>query len=277
MSTGPTVVLLVGSKTVPAWFRDTVSRAVEESDATISSVVVAKGDGSAPEKSIRFYLEDIHKKGSWTLVALGRKLFNSLSGPLPQLRRHPVTDIDGISAEDIVEASVTSSGDYGCEFSDDVVQSLASADVALHWGIGILKGAALSAPTHGIWGYHHGDIRRYRGGPPGVWEFVEGKSETGVTLQRYTEELDAGGIIANRTIPIEDARTWREIRARQCDTAVPLFSEGLRSSPESSFEPTTVDSLGEVYSRGDIDWRTTLSYIRRSIVGYSKAIADELM
>ena len=50
-------------------------------------------------------------------------------------------------------------------------------DVLICLGFRILKGDILYASRLGIWSYHHGDSRIYRGGPPGFWEVMEGHPE----------------------------------------------------------------------------------------------------
>ena len=69
-------------------------------------------------------------------------------------------------------------------------------DVLLRFGFRILRGDVLEVARHGIWSYHHGDSARYRGGPPHLWELVEGNPISGVVLQRLNEELDAGFVLA---------------------------------------------------------------------------------
>ena len=69
-------------------------------------------------------------------------------------------------------------------------------DLLIRIGFRILHGSILSAARHGVWSFHHGDNRRYRGGPPGVWEVLQDHPESGVTLQRLTEELDGGEVLA---------------------------------------------------------------------------------
>ena len=67
-------------------------------------------------------------------------------------------------------------------------------DVLVRFGFGIVKGPMLDLPTHGVWGFHHGDEEKFRGGPPGFWEIMHDDPVTGAVLQRLTEKLDAGRI-----------------------------------------------------------------------------------
>jgi hypothetical protein len=67
--------------------------------------------------------------------------------------------------------------------------------VLIRLGFRILRGGILTAAPHGVWSYHHGDNDRYRGGPPGFWEVMEGTPVTGTILQRLTEALDDGQVL----------------------------------------------------------------------------------
>lgn len=68
-------------------------------------------------------------------------------------------------------------------------------DVLLRFGFNILRGEILEVPRHGVWSYHHGDNRLFRGGPPFFWEMFERQPTTGVILQILTEDLDGGYVI----------------------------------------------------------------------------------
>lgn len=81
------------------------------------------------------------------------------------------------------------------EASDLAAIKRHAPDVLLRFGFDILRGEILDLPTHGIWSYHHGDEEHYRGRPVGFWEIVDGEPVTGVTLQRLSEELDAGPVL----------------------------------------------------------------------------------
>ncbi len=89
-------------------------------------------------------------------------------------------------------------------------------DVLVRIGFRILRGDVLRSARHGVWSFHHGDSRRYRGGPAGVWEVLEDAPESGVTLQRLTEELDGGEVLARATAATSQfsgTRNWRTLLA----------------------------------------------------------------
>ncbi len=72
-------------------------------------------------------------------------------------------------------------------------------DVILRFGFRILRGDILTAARYGVWSFHHGDNRQYRGAPAMFWEMYESNRECGVTLQILTENLDGGKAIYRTT------------------------------------------------------------------------------
>ncbi len=77
----------------------------------------------------------------------------------------------------------------------DAIRAL-DLDVILRFGFNIIRGDILSAARHGVWSFHHGDSERYRGGPPLLWELIEGNPLSGAVLQRLDESLDAGTVLS---------------------------------------------------------------------------------
>jgi len=122
-------------------------------------------------------------------------------------------------------------------------------DFILRFGFGIIKGDILKAPKYGIWSFHHGDPKKYRGGPPGFWEVLKGDSVNGVILQQLTEKLDGGLLLKEgsfKTIShsysnnlyqlLEGSKIWpsqvvqsilldsaQELRSRQIETSAPIY------------------------------------------------------
>jgi hypothetical protein len=70
-------------------------------------------------------------------------------------------------------------------------------DFVLRFAFGIIRGEILDVPRFGVWSYHHGDLEKYRGVPPGFWEIHHRDPVSAVTLQRLTDRLD-GGVVLHR-------------------------------------------------------------------------------
>ena len=86
-------------------------------------------------------------------------------------------------------------------FNDTDIQTIkdTNLDVIIRFGFSIIRGDIHNTARLGIWSFHHGDNRLYRGGPPGIWELIKGKAEIAVTLQQLNDVLDCGNTIGRFT------------------------------------------------------------------------------
>ena len=133
--------------------------------------------------------------------------------------------------------------------SVELMRSL-EPDLIFRSGFGIIKEPVLSLAPRGVLSYHHGDIRRYRGQPVAFWELYLGEREMGVTLQLLAEELDAGAVVAERTVPVHRSDTWRRLERRAYETGVEMLREACVAISRDMVEPLTVpkSELGELYT-----------------------------
>lgn len=67
----------------------------------------------------------------------------------------------------------------------------------------LLPNALLEHPPYGSINVHASLLPELRGGAPIHSAIIEGKKETGITIMYMVEKLDAGAMIAQRAIPIE--------------------------------------------------------------------------
>ncbi|WP_088809505.1 MULTISPECIES: methionyl-tRNA formyltransferase [Listeria] len=68
----------------------------------------------------------------------------------------------------------------------------------------ILPNNLLALPKKGAINVHASLLPEYRGGAPIHYAVMDGKAETGVTIMYMVEKLDAGDMIAQRSMPITD-------------------------------------------------------------------------
>lgn len=264
--------LLLGTETIPHWFMRALEIATKEDNITVSLIIQADQPDGGGDVDL---VADIRQKKSWTLVAALQKLSDIVFEPPAYDVGYSIENLPFLEDVPVRRTTVETSGEYGYEFSDtDVGVLQQEADVGVHFGIGILRGRVLEAPKWGVVGFHHGDIRDYRGGPPGFWEFVHGSSKTGVTVQRFTETLDGGEILALEEVPIDDASTWREVRERQGTVAEQMLAQAIENLCDPGFKPESPDKLGPVYSTGQRNWQVTARYIYREFLGRSRSILD---
>ena len=86
----------------------------------------------------------------------------------------------------------------------------------------------LAIPPHGIVNVHPSLLPRYRGAAPVPRAIAAGDTETGVTILYLSEELDAGDIILQKTVPIGPEDTTRTLTARLAGEGAALLAEALR-------------------------------------------------
>ena len=79
-------------------------------------------------------------------------------------------------------------------------------DFVLRFGFKVIRGAILECARHGVWSFHHGDERAFRGSPAGFWELFHDRPDTGVILQRLGERLDNGTVLCRGNF--RSAITW---------------------------------------------------------------------
>jgi methionyl-tRNA formyltransferase len=112
----------------------------------------------------------------------------------------------------------------------DVLASLSAArpDVIAVAAFGqFLPRAVREMPPLGCVNVHASLLPRYRGAAPIAWALIRGETETGVTIMRITEGMDAGPMLLQRAIPIgpeEDAGTLHD---RLADLGASALSEAL--------------------------------------------------
>ena len=70
----------------------------------------------------------------------------------------------------------------------------------------ILPKELLDAPPLGCINVHASLLPAYRGGAPIHQAIIDGQKKTGVTIMYMAEKLDAGDIISQSEVPIEDRR-----------------------------------------------------------------------
>ena len=79
---------------------------------------------------------------------------------------------------------------------------------------------------------HGALLPQYRGANPIQWALINDERETGVTLHRLTEAIDAGDILSQRRVEIGFGDTWRDVQARIAEATERLLAEDLADALE---------------------------------------------
>ncbi len=115
-------------------------------------------------------------------------------------------------------------------------------------GFGIIREPLLSVCPKGILSYHHGDMRKYRGMPPGLWELYHGEKEMGITVQKMAAGLDCGVPIEEKHIPIYPSDTLGTLTARWKTEDEGMLHAALKKMADPDFTPAPIQEFGRVYT-----------------------------
>ncbi|MEI7346503.1 bifunctional UDP-4-amino-4-deoxy-L-arabinose formyltransferase/UDP-glucuronic acid oxidase ArnA [Dickeya chrysanthemi] len=91
----------------------------------------------------------------------------------------------------------------------------------------LLSDAILQSATHGAYNLHGSLLPRYRGRAPLNWALVNGETETGVTLHRMVTRADAGNIVAQQRVAIDESDTALSLHRKLRDVADQLLKDAL--------------------------------------------------
>lgn len=255
------VALLVSSDRLAAWKLDALSHLLEHADVELTLVVM---DERTADRDRLQTLQRAVALREWAVVGAVRALHKRVRGPLPELERRPLVSIPGVEDAEYVGCIPLTVDGWKHALPENVVERLRETDVAIRFGFGFLTGAALDAPRYGVLSFHHGDLREYRGQPMGFWEYVNGESEAGVTLQRLNETLDGGEIAVIERVDISDAGTWGEVRSRLLSASEPMLTRGVARLRDGRplDRPETLGTL-HTLPRG----RPVVTYVVRTLEG----------
>ncbi|QLG28748.1 methionyl-tRNA formyltransferase [Halorarum halophilum] len=197
--------------------------------------------------AVRLFFDVLERERAWTFVIAEKKLAEEFGTRVEPSRRIHVDDIALFDDADVRRVSPVKDGNWN-ELPPDAVEAVGeSCDVGMRYGFGLLKGDVLEVPEYGVLSFHPADIRLYRGmGPPQA--YLDGRDRMGVTLQRLTEDIDAGEIIAYAETDVDDGATLWEIYDELHDLQANTLATGIENLRDPSIEPTVPDSLGPYYS-----------------------------
>lgn len=105
----------------------------------------------------------------------------------------------------------------------------------------IFPEALINAFPLGVLNVHYSLLPKYRGASPLEGALLAGETETGVTIQKMVKELDAGDIIAQESIAINESETARELRPRLIHMGAELLVKTLPDYLGSKIAPHEQD------------------------------------
>ena len=140
----------------------------------------------------------------------------------------------------------------------------------------LLSDEILQCAEKGAFNLHGSLLPKYRGRAPLNWALVNGETETGVTLHRMVKRADAGNILAQQKVAIEDQDNALTLHRKLTQAAVqllgdvlPRLREGEVSEwPQDESQATRVDR--RTAEDGRIDWNQPAQTIHNLV----RAVTD---
>lgn len=113
------------------------------------------------------------------------------------------------------------------EFLERLGDLAPDVGVVVSYGV-IMSKDLLALPRHGCINAHASLLPMYRGASPIQSAIRDGRNETGITLIRLMEELDAGDILLQEKHPIGDRITAGELREELAELSGKVLVQGLK-------------------------------------------------
>ena len=146
-------------------------------------------------------------------------------------------------------------------------------DAAVVVAYRILPREVFDLPPLGTLNIHPSLLPKYRGPAPLNWAIIEGETETGVSVIRITERVDAGGVVLQRRFPLGPDETSEELGERASRIGGEMILEALDGLAAGTLQPLIQDE--SLVTRapkldrdsGLIDWKMTASEVHNLVRG----------
>jgi len=125
----------------------------------------------------------------------------------------------------------------------------------------VLSPEILALARRGAYNVHGSLLPRYRGRAPANWVLIHGETETGLTLHRMVAKVDAGPIVAQVVVPIDESDNIATLYAKMAPAAARLMAGVWPALAAGQAKETPQDERQASYfgrrrpDDGLIDWR----------------------
>ncbi|MFC7372119.1 methionyl-tRNA formyltransferase [Fictibacillus iocasae] len=112
----------------------------------------------------------------------------------------------------------------------------------------ILPNAVLDAPPFGCINVHASLLPEYRGGAPIHKSILDGKKKTGITIMYMVEKLDAGDILSQKEVQIEENDHTGTLHDKLSAAGAELLSETIPQLAEGKIKAVPQDAEKVTYA-----------------------------
>ena len=154
-------------------------------------------------------------------------------------------------------------------------ESRAEVGISVNWKT-LIREPLLSEFRHGIINAHTGDLPRYRGNATPNWAILNGESKIVLTLHRMVAELDAGPILLQAALAIDESTYIADVYAFEDETCPALFADAIDQLAAATLIPREQEEAGALrcYPRlardNRIDWSQSATQIARLVRAMSR-------
>jgi methionyl-tRNA formyltransferase len=162
------------------------------------------------------------------------------------------------------------------EFADQLKAFDADLFVVVAYGE-ILKQNLLDIPKRGCINIHASLLPKFRGAAPIQRSLMQGETETGITIIEMSLQMDAGDILAIKSLPVPIEMVFGELEVKLSDLAVELLFKTVRQFEEGSVVRTPQDHQLATFApkltaeEEKIDWTRSAEQIHNQIRALSPA------
>lgn len=160
----------------------------------------------------------------------------------------------------------------GAEFLEQIRALDPEISVVVAYGQ-ILRREVLEAPPLGSINLHASLLPELRGAAPINWAIIRGHAETGVTVMRMVEQMDAGPILVQHPEPVGPDERASDLAARLSEMGAAALIEALALLEADLLEEVEQDHARATYAprllreHARIDWSLDADAVGRWIRG----------
>ncbi|MDI6861496.1 MAG: methionyl-tRNA formyltransferase [Caldisericia bacterium] len=138
----------------------------------------------------------------------------------------------------------------------------------------IIPQRVLNIFEKGIINVHPSLLPKYRGPNPIRWQILNGEKKSGITIIKLTKEVDAGPILTQKEISVEESDNYTNLTKKLIEIgkealieALELIEEGKESWIEQKGESTYAPKFENDFEK--LDFKMDGEYLRRKILSLS--------
>lgn len=136
-----------------------------------------------------------------------------------------------------------------------------------------LNSAVLNIPKRGTVNVHGSLLPKYRGAAPIQWAIIHGEKKTGITTMMTVLKLDAGDILLQEEMEIDDEMTAGQLHDRMSILGAKVLLETVRKIEADTLSPVPQNECETCYAPrmtrdlGRVDWSITAEEIHNLVRG----------